>query len=133
MRYPTGRNGTRGCGWNGWSRRFRTFTLRRRLWNLACALGLLFGGAAGVHAQLTTATVTGSVHDASGATIPGATVTLTSVARRTSLDAVTNTDGTFVFPNVEADTYVARVALSGFKTLERSDIVVSPGDRVTLG
>jgi hypothetical protein len=100
---------------------------------LAAALGLLLGGADDVRAQLTTATVTGAVHDASGSTIPGASVTLTSVSRGTTVDAFTNPDGTFVFPTVEPDTYVARVVLAGFKTLERSNIVVSPGDRVALG
>lgn len=84
-------------------------------------------------AQLTNATVSGSVTDPSGAAIPGATVTLVSAARGTTTEVVTADDGRFVFPSVQADTYLVRVVLTGFKTLERPDVVVSPGDRIALG
>lgn len=97
------------------------------VWVVLCA-------AAGiVSAQVTTATVAGTVRDAQDAAVPGATVTLISDTRGTTLgDAVTNETGDFVFPNVLADTYTVRVALQGFKTVTRSDIDVSPGDRVAL-
>src|SRR5262249_31572612 len=82
-------------------------------------------------AQVTTATVPGTVKDATGATLPGATVSLISETRGTRLpDVVTNTNGDFVFPNVTADTYVVQITLDGFKTLRRGGIAVSPGDRV---
>src|SRR3977135_2940083 len=76
----------------------------------------------------TTATVGGSVKDAQGGVIPGATVTLLSEARGTSLEAVSNAAGDFVFPNVIGDTYTVRVSMEGFKTSERKGVAVSPGD-----
>ena len=79
---------------------------------------------------VTTGTVTGTVKDPQGGTVPGATVTLTSVTRGTTLDTTTNENGDFVFPNVAGDTYTVRVTMDGFKTLERRDVPVSPGDRV---
>src|SRR2546425_65850 len=86
-----------------------------------------------VLAQVTTATVIGSVRDSSGAIVPGATVILTSDTRGTTLpDVVTNPTGDFVIPNVSADTYTVQVTLAGFKTLKRSGIAVSPGDRVVI-
>jgi hypothetical protein len=85
-----------------------------------------------VSAQITTGTVSGSVKDSQGAVVPGATVTLVSAARGTKMDTVTSAEGDFVFPNVTADTYVVRVALGGFKTVERPGIVVSPGDRMLV-
>ena len=81
----------------------------------------------------TTATVAGTVKDAQGGVIPGATVTLLSEARGTSLDAVTNVDGDFVFSNVLGDTYTVKVSMDGFKTSERKGVAVSPGDRVVVG
>jgi hypothetical protein len=84
-------------------------------------------------AQITNATVTGVVGDSSGAAIPGATVTLVSASRGTETEAVTADDGRFVFPIVPADTYLVRVTLSGFKTLDRPNVVVAPGDRIALG
>ncbi len=64
--------------------------------------------------------------------VPGATVTLLSAARGTTTDAQTNADGDFVFPNVTAGTYLVRVVMDGFKTLERPGVIVSPGDRVLV-
>src|SRR6266571_1895157 len=81
----------------------------------------------------TTATVAGTVKDAQGGVIPGATVTLLSEARGTSLDAVTNAHGDFVFSNVIGDTYTVKVSMGGFKTSERKAVAVSPGDRVVVG
>src|ERR1700730_2308793 len=92
-----------------------------------------FTSANAAFAQITTATVGGTVHDPSGATIPGATVTLTSTAKGTSEETTTSAEGDFTFPTVSADTYTVKVALSGFKTLERPGIVVHPGDKISLG
>ncbi|HEV3215493.1 MAG TPA: carboxypeptidase-like regulatory domain-containing protein, partial [Vicinamibacterales bacterium] len=84
-------------------------------------------------AQITTATLGGTVHDPSGASIPGATVTLTSTTKGTSGETTTSAEGDFTFPTVSADTYTVKVALSGFKTLERPGVVVHPGDKISLG
>src|SRR5205809_2911953 len=95
------------------------------------ALIAVFPGPA--RAQITSGTITGTVHDASGGAIPGASVTLTSLTQGTATDAVTNGTGDFVFPTVRADSYSVKVSLGGFKTLERPNIVVHAGDRVSLG
>jgi hypothetical protein len=81
----------------------------------------------------TTATVTGTVRDTSGGIIPGATVTLISEGRGTSLETTSTATGEFLFSNVTADTYTIRVVMDGFKTLERKGVAVSPGDRAVLG
>ena len=52
-------------------------------------------------AQVTTAVITGSVKDAQDAVIPGATVTLISESRGTTVGEVITTErGDYVFPNV---------------------------------
>jgi hypothetical protein len=84
-------------------------------------------------AQITSATLSGTVHDTTGATIPGATVTLTSATKGTSDETTTSAEGDFVFVTVSADTYTLKVALSGFKTLERTGLVVHAGDKISLG
>src|SRR5262245_52691557 len=100
---------------------------------LLVLLGIL-GLAAPAAAQLTTGTLTGTLKDAQGGVVPGATVTLTSEARGTQLPpAFTNSSGDFVFANVPPDTYTIQVAMEGFKTLKRSGIAVSAGDRVGIG
>ena len=85
-------------------------------------------------AQLVTGSVAGTVNDPTGAVIPGATVTLISETRGTRLpEVITSTNGDFVVPNVTADRYTVRVTMNGFKTLERTGISVSAGDRQGLG
>src|SRR5436305_2276114 len=94
---------------------------------------LLFASSA-AFAQITTGTVSGTVKDASGGVIPGATVVLISETKGTrSAPAITNETGTYVFPNVTADTYTVEVSLEAFKTIKRGGIAVSGGDRVGLG
>ena len=94
--------------------------------------GLLLWGAPAA-AQVATGNVAGTVKDAQAGVIPGATVSLVSQTRGTTTDTTTNANGDFVFVNVAQDTYTVKVTMDGFKSLERHDVPVSPGDRVALG
>jgi Carboxypeptidase regulatory-like domain len=110
---------------------FMTVTSRLRV--VVRALVLLAAAAVPAAAQITTGTIVGNIKDAQGGVIPGATITLVSGTRGTTLaTAVSNADGDYVFPNVPPDTYLVRVTMDGFKTIERSGIAVSPGDRVAI-
>jgi Carboxypeptidase regulatory-like domain len=84
-------------------------------------------------AQVTTGTVSGTVKDAQGAVVPGATVVLISEAQQTrSLPAATSTLGDYVMPNLTPDVYTVQVTMKGFRTAERRGVLVSPGGRVSL-
>src|SRR5215831_17867513 len=96
-------------------------------------LGLLAVTALPARAQITTGTVSGTVKDAQGGVVPGATVVLISETQGTkSQPQVTNSTGDYVFPNVAADTYTVDVSMEGFKTLQRKNVKVSGGDRVVV-
>src|SRR6266550_4019061 len=100
---------------------------------LFAALMVLLIAAIPVSAQITTGTVSGTVKDAQGGVVPGATVTLISEARGTKLAPVTTNEvGGYVIPNVTADTYTVEVSMDGFKTSRRQGIKVSGGDRVAV-
>src|ERR1044071_8733656 len=95
---------------------------------------LWLGSAAILSAQGVTGTVNGTIRDAQGGVIPGATVTMISEGRRTvSAPVFTNEQGGFVFPNVTADTYTIQVEMSAFRTLRRTGVAVSPGSIIALG
>ena len=99
----------------------------------ACALCVL-GIAVPVSAQITTGTVSGSVKDSQGGVVPGATIVLISESRGTkSVPAVTNETGDYVLPNITPDTYTIEISMPGFKTLKRTGVSVSGGDRVAVG
>src|SRR5688500_1206815 len=107
--------------------------LSRRSLVVFCTLLLFFSVAtARTSAQITSGSVFGSVRDTSGAVIPGATVVLISASRGTSVETSTNENGNFTFPNALGDTYTVRVTMDGFKTLERPNVPVSPGERVVV-
>jgi len=101
---------------------------------LIAAFLALTGMAAVAAAQGVTGTVSGTVKDAQGAVIPGATISLISESRGTTIATVTsNASGDFVVPNVTADTYTIQITMPSFKTLKRTGLMVSAGGRVTLG
>src|SRR5262249_13050048 len=84
-------------------------------------------------AQITSGAVTGTVADAQGGVIPGATVVLTSETQGTkTAPVVTNAEGSYTVPNVKADMYTVEVSMPSFKTLTRKGIKVSGGDRAAV-
>ena len=99
---------------------------------VAAAL-MVLAAAISASAQITTGTVAGTIKDAQGAVIPGATVVLISEARGTKSAPVTSSGtGDFVFPNVTPDTYTLEVSMDGFRTIRRSGVQVSGADRVAV-
>lgn len=77
--------------------------------------------------------ITGMVKDGSGAAIVGAAVSITDPAKSVSHAAATNEDGVFVSPLLPPGTYVIRVEKSGFKKVEKVNIVLSTGDKLNAG
>lgn len=71
-----------------------------------------------LHAQTLTASLSGTVSDATGAVIPGATVTITNVATNVvASEDVTDRNGTYRAPALPVGTYDVTVQLEGFKTI----------------
>src|SRR5215203_2041266 len=66
-------------------------------------------------AQVLYGSIVGNVQDTSGATLPGATVTVTSQETNLTRTAVTNETGAYSLTNVQAGTYDVKVSLQGFK------------------
>jgi hypothetical protein len=69
----------------------------------------------GLSAQEARGRITGTVVDANKATMPGATVKITDVARGTSITLTTNDDGLFQAPYLLSGTYQIVVEAAGFK------------------
>ena len=85
-------------------------------------------------AQTTSASISGTVVDPEGKTVPGATVTI--IDERTNETRVTVSDaerGTFQITNLAPGTYTVRIALQGFRTFDRKGVVVSSSERVSVG
>jgi hypothetical protein len=98
-----------------------------------CAVALLLGSApSSAYAQATTGEITGRVTDSAGAVIPGVSVTVRSPDTGLVRSANTNEAGEYLFVLLPPGRYTVEAELSGFKKVERPDVLVSVGTRQTL-
>lgn len=89
----------------------------------------LAGGA--LYAQ-SSAEISGTVKDPTGAVIPGAKVLLTNESSQSQWNAASNGEGFFSFSSIPPATYSLRVSHDGFETWKVTGIVVHPGDQLTV-
>jgi outer membrane receptor for Fe3+-dicitrate len=100
----------------------------RGAWLLLAALLL----AASAASAQTTGRIVGTVKDAQGAVLPGATVTVTSPAQQGAQSQVTDPDGVFRFLTLPPGRYTVKVELTGFRTFEQPDVQVGLDRTVDL-
>ena len=87
-----------------------------RLWRSLIWLTLLSSlFAFSLFAQSERGSITGTVHDSSGAVVPGAKITITNAATNVASDAVSNAAGEFTVPSLQPGTYNIRVEKAGFR------------------
>jgi hypothetical protein len=79
---------------------------------------------ASLHAQETRAKITGRVTDTSKATVPGASVTVTDVARGRTASTTTNDQGLFLVNYLLPGTYTVVVELAGFKKHVQDNVLL---------
>lgn len=77
--------------------------------------------------------ISGTVKDINGAAVPGGGVKLVNIADNATQEVTTNDDGFFVFPQVKPGNYTVTVEKSGFKKFEKTNVILSTGDRLNAG
>ncbi|GMR23206.1 MAG: TonB-dependent receptor [Acidobacteriota bacterium] len=75
----------------------------------------------------------GRVVDATGAVLPGVSVTLVNVDTGLTRSTVTDSSGRFIFLSVKVGPYTLSAELSGFQTLKREGLVMTVGALQSLG
>ena len=96
---------------------------------IACSLAVPCQSAA----QAVTGTISGTVADPQGQVIPGATVTVINEATNEPRVTVSDGSGDFQVTNLQPGQYTIRVELQSFRTLERKNVVLSAGERLSVG
>jgi len=91
---------------------------------------LLLAGVA--HAAETTATISGTVRDTSGAVLSKATLQLTNVGTNVSRTITAGTDGSYLFSLVPIGTYRLEVTQKGFAKYVRDGIVLNVNQNAKL-
>src|ERR1700751_5658784 len=76
-------------------------------------------------AQGTTGSITGTVTDASGAAVPGATVTITQTSTNDVHTAATSDSGFYTVPQLPPGNYRVSVEKSGFNRFVQNDITLT--------
>src|SRR5215475_11163482 len=71
-----------------------------------------------------TAQISGTVHDQSGAVLPGVEVTATQTETGIARMGVTNETGSYVLSNLPLGPYKLEAALTGFRTFVQTGIVL---------
>jgi hypothetical protein len=104
----------------------------RRLRSAAFVVTLLFAFAGAAAAQITRGAISGTVRDATGAIVPGASVTVTHMDTNQSKTAVSDENGFYRVGALEPGLYSVRTELSGFSTVENRDIPVRTASEATL-
>jgi len=103
---------------------------REFLWVGAVLLiaGLTLASSTG-NAQATSAALTGTVFDASGAVVPKAEVSLKNEASGDLRRTVSNQEGYFTFAAIPPGSYTITVEMAGFTTWEVKSVVLNSGDK----
>ncbi len=79
-------------------------------------------------AQVTTATLTGTVADTDNAVIPGAKVTVTNQGNKFARTVTSNGSGVFTFPGLDSGDFTLTISFKGFEGYKVEGIHLNPGD-----
>jgi len=93
---------------------------------------LLIGGATAVYAQIVGGTISGTVREATGATLSGATVTVRQAETGATRTLTTGADGRFYAPSVPVGEYSVSVQHESFETEQRNGISLTVGRSLQL-
>src|ERR1043166_3156725 len=98
----------------------------KAVWSLAVAFCLSLVVAAPLAAQtVTTGNIVGTITDAQGGVLPGATVVATHTDTGTTYEAISGADGRFNILNVRVGSYTVAANMSGFKDQKQEKIEVA--------
>ncbi|MBI4457105.1 MAG: TonB-dependent receptor [Acidobacteria bacterium] len=99
----------------------------KRLFQISILFSCAFVCSRGLLAQETTATISGTVQDDSGAVLPGVSVAVKHLDTGRTREVVTDDQGRYHLANLAVGNYQVQAALSGFQTAVRSGITLTVG------
>src|SRR5947207_6712946 len=104
----------------------------RSLHITAALLAVIFFASTPLFSQSSNGTISGTVADASGALIPGVTVTATNNATGVVTTVLSNDAGAYNFASLLPGAYTVSARLSGFQTATFTGVQLGNRDQVRL-
>src|SRR5436305_11671526 len=83
-------------------------------------------------AQRTTSSISGTVSDHTGASVPGAQIRATAASTGSVFNAASNAEGFYVITQLPPDTYALRVEKEGFQVHVQQDVLLQVNRPVTV-
>ena len=84
------------------------------------------------NAQTLTGTISGTVVDANGASMPGADVQISNDVSKATRSFTTQTNGSFEFPDLNTGAYSVHITKQGFKSFDSKGIILASGETLDL-
>lgn len=106
----------------------------RKTFSALFMVAVLFIGfiSSNLPAQVTTATLSGVVEDATGSIVPGADILLKNTLNGDLRQGKSDGSGIFTFASVPTGDYLVTITAAGFKTYSATNIHLDPGDQRAL-
>ena len=108
-------------------------TISLRICGIAAFAFILCLSCTTLLAQVTSGTISGTVKDATGAVVPGASVTISNPANGLVRTVTTSDSGEFVAPSLLPGTYNITVNAKGFKKLDSKGFALSAAAQLDAG
>lgn len=105
----------------------------KKFWLLALAILLSIGVAGPLAAQVVKGSISGTVLDKTGATVPGAKVTAKNVATNEEYNTTTEENGLFKLSLLSVGVYNLQISKQGFSTMQLTNLSISAGVDTGLG
>jgi len=107
--------------------------MHRTAFRSLAVLAFAFISASSLFAQITAATISGTIKDDTGAVLPGADIVARNLETGTTRSAVSNGAGDFTLAGLPPGTYEVRVGLTGFSTtVRRLELAVAQQAGLTI-
>lgn len=102
---------------------------QRSVPGILLAAAAVLAAPASMMAQTATATITGTITDATGAVVPGARVTVTAHGTGLTYQATSSSDGSYTVPLLPVGSYDIAIAATGFSGFKQTSITLDVGQR----
>lgn len=96
------------------------------------AISVFYFATAGLQAQVTGGTISGTVTDSAGKVVTSARISIANVETGVSREVTTNDEGFYSAPNLLAGTYNVKFIAPGFKTEAQAGIILTVAASITL-